>query len=327
MTPNGGSSVAALSEDGSTVVGWNRTGPNFAAVRWTAATGLRRVHPPAWTFESACADVSADGSVVVGHGSDNLGLYHGFVWDAASDLATELAGLPTGSFSTTRAVSDDGSLVMGLASDVSGKLSHVAWRVGTKTPLPVSFLPGAVIEARALRRTGPDTFTWVGTAWSDFAAYLVPVRFGQDQVIERVPLAPGRFGRAFAADGARDGTVVGHQVFFGTAARAYVCSPEGAFQLLETPPGWNSFAMAIAADGQRIVGFYETPAQRPVIWDRLSDGRWQARDPIPMLGSSAVKEWLLFAVIDVSADRGTLAGIGYDLQAGAIRGWIARVPP
>jgi uncharacterized membrane protein len=329
LTPDGGSWIAALSEDGGTAVGWTRVGANFTAVRWTPATGLERVQPAAWNGESFCADVSADGKVVAGFGDDGVGGFWGFVWNADSGFATPLGSMPGGTFSTTRAVCDDGSLVMGLASDALGTLSHVAWIPGTDTPILVqSSIPGVVIDPRALRRVGPSELAWVGTAWDAQSQFQVPVRFGPAQAIERVPDAPGPFSKAFASDASRDGVVVGHQQLLGARTRAYVSSPSSGLQLLETPLGWSSVAMAISADGRRIVGYlHQDNSQRPTLWDLQPSGAYAARDPVLLIGPPAAIEWNLFAVVDVSADRATIAGIGYELRSGAIRGFVASVPP
>lgn len=112
------SAATAVSADGSVVVGWGNDTNGQKAVRWILpgrtpqVIGAGDLPGGAGNPFAAATGVSADGSVVVGWGEQNLGI-EAFVWDAAGGLRGigELAG---GLFeSQATGVSDDGSLVVG----------------------------------------------------------------------------------------------------------------------------------------------------------------------------------------------------------------------
>jgi probable HAF family extracellular repeat protein len=115
------SEALAVSDDGSVVVGAGRTlsdrgTPTSTAFRWTAATGMQPLaRLPDSIGDHAALDVSADGSVVVGYGANDLG-YRPLRWSGAGvqDLG-QLNGLPT----LATATNADGSVVAGRAYDSS----------------------------------------------------------------------------------------------------------------------------------------------------------------------------------------------------------------
>ncbi len=90
------------------------------AFRWTAATGMVGLADlPGGFFGSVAFDVSADGSVIVGHSSSASGK-EAFRWTAATGMVG-LGDLPGGRFeSKAWGVSGDGSIVVGAATTASG---------------------------------------------------------------------------------------------------------------------------------------------------------------------------------------------------------------
>src|SRR5262245_25566074 len=122
----GGESFAlAASSDGSTVVGQSRTVNNIHAFRWTSA-GIRDLGSLGdW---SSAADVSADGTVVVGSATPPPpgGLTMAFRWTASrgmENLNTVLRrlGVSTGGWQLVFAngVSADGTVIVGMAENLT----------------------------------------------------------------------------------------------------------------------------------------------------------------------------------------------------------------
>lgn len=84
---SGSGSAVGASADGSVIVGYfgGYTNPG-GAFRWTAADGMVPLGDlPGGGFESSASDVSADGSVVVGFGTSDLG-HEAFIWDATNEM-------------------------------------------------------------------------------------------------------------------------------------------------------------------------------------------------------------------------------------------------
>ncbi len=113
-----------VSADGSVVVGVGRSalalGPE--ATRWTSSGGTVGLGTLPGTFpgryRSSAADVSADGSVVVGESLTGIGNTRAFRWTSGGGMV-DLGVLPGGSISTSSrayAVSADGSVVVGFSN-------------------------------------------------------------------------------------------------------------------------------------------------------------------------------------------------------------------
>lgn len=115
--------ATAVSSDGSTVVGFDISiGQSVRAFRWTQASGMVFIGDlSGGLVESYARDVSADGGVVVGSSSSDLG-DQAFRWTQAGGMVA-LGDLPDGEFaSDATAVSADGSIVVGRANIVSPQL-------------------------------------------------------------------------------------------------------------------------------------------------------------------------------------------------------------
>lgn len=122
------STAAAVSADGSTVVGNNILPPppgsihsQLEAFRWTQATGIRGLGDlPGGLTQSNAVDVSADGSVVVGYGTDENLAVRAFWWREdigmvnLQDLLVALgANLDGWHLTEARGVSYDGRTIVG----------------------------------------------------------------------------------------------------------------------------------------------------------------------------------------------------------------------
>lgn len=107
------SEAAAVSADGSVVVGTNCTASGVRAFRWTAAEEMTAIPVPAGLTETWATGVSADGAYVSGYGraSDSLPYgYQGFRWDVSGTLSVIAeSGLDV----IAKGISGDGSIVVG----------------------------------------------------------------------------------------------------------------------------------------------------------------------------------------------------------------------
>jgi probable HAF family extracellular repeat protein len=116
--PGGGfRSVAnAVSDDGSTVVGFSGLGAGQEAFRWTSGSGMVGLGDlSGGDFESSADAVSADGSVVVGYGTRGTSpsTREAFRWTSGGGMVG-LGYLPGSSlYGGAHGVSGDGSVVVG----------------------------------------------------------------------------------------------------------------------------------------------------------------------------------------------------------------------
>ena len=175
-----GSAAFAASADGSVIVGEADSQPGIQAFRWTAAGGMEGLGDvPGFFFGSSAADVSDDGSVVVGTGTPGpLESTEAFRWTPATGLVG-LGSLPGGDqTSTAFAVSGDGTVIVGgsgsnrtIGEDreafrwtqaggmqALGDLDGGAFASGA---VGVS-ADGSVIVGQGVSGFGPEAFRWEG---------------------------------------------------------------------------------------------------------------------------------------------------------------------
>ena len=143
--------LAAVSADGSVVVGTSRSGEAF---RWTpggAFEGLGDL--PGGVFNSFGLGVSADGQVVVGASTTATG-DEAFRWTRATGMVA-LGDLPGGDRrSVARGVSLDGSVVVGFGNVEGSRAEAVRWTSATGM-VGLGFLPGSGgSDARAVSADG-----------------------------------------------------------------------------------------------------------------------------------------------------------------------------
>jgi uncharacterized membrane protein len=109
------------------VGGSSVNGSNWEAVRWTRETGLVSLgHLPGMSMPNdSAADVSADGSIVVGSAVDPSWSKHAFIWDAShgmrklADVLVQDYGLDLGGWNLeyAKAISADGTVIAGDARE------------------------------------------------------------------------------------------------------------------------------------------------------------------------------------------------------------------
>ncbi|MCO6043656.1 hypothetical protein NG895_07030 [Aeoliella sp. ICT_H6.2] len=134
--PGGGESsrASAISDDGTTIVGYSDSPSGRQAMLWTESTAMIGLGDlPGGAFNSWARDVSADGSIIVGGASTSDGRT-AFIWDEFSGMRSLESVLAAANvdFSGWRltnalAVSDDGRAVAGLGTNPDGH--QEAWLV------------------------------------------------------------------------------------------------------------------------------------------------------------------------------------------------------
>jgi probable HAF family extracellular repeat protein len=180
--PGTASRALAVSGDGSVVVGQSE-GPTsngsfrYQAFRWTPArgmVGLGFLSPGATT--SVAADVSADGSVVVGsseYSKPGSNPYHAYRWTQGGGMVSlgDLLGGTDTSFAA--AVSSDGNVVVGNSRSQSGREAF-RWTQGGGM-VGLGDLPGGNFESFALDVSDNGVIVGVGSATStarDYEAFI-----------------------------------------------------------------------------------------------------------------------------------------------------------
>lgn len=130
-----GSDATAVSADASTIVGWAYEGNDVhRPFRWTAESGLQLLN----LAPGEASDVTADGSIIIGNGSESGGA---FIWDAArgardlkaaltADYGVDLTGW---TIHSADAITPDGMTIVGRGAHAQFG-DNVAWRVVVPEP-------------------------------------------------------------------------------------------------------------------------------------------------------------------------------------------------
>jgi probable HAF family extracellular repeat protein len=159
-----GSSIFAVSGDGSTAVGTGHSttsSPQSEAVRWTLATGLVSLGDlPGGVYGGRADGVNEDGSVIVGRSESPSGP-EAFRWeddglcdlDASDPMIVDcmvgLGDLPGGIFASRATdVTPDGSIVVGKGESELGSEAFI-WTAETGMS-GLDELPGGVFQSEAL---------------------------------------------------------------------------------------------------------------------------------------------------------------------------------
>jgi probable HAF family extracellular repeat protein len=315
------------------------------------------------SFSSNARDVSADGSVVVGHSTSSLASPEAFRWEAG--VMTGLGLLPDTSLSGAQGVSADGAVVVG-QSGVLGRDDRIEafrWENGTMTGL--GDLPGGSFQsiARATSADGSvvvgqgaqnfrlDAFRWEGgimlglgpettdamavsadgsvvvgtmTSANGFEAFL----WENGTLLGLGDLPGGEFrseGRGLSADGT---VVVGSSTSaIGTEAFRW---KDGVLEGLGTLPGHEgSVANDVSDDGLVVVGAAIRPGASSgdaVVWDPLFGGQAVSiRGLLLANGVTEVLDWNLNGATAISASNRIVVGLGTNPD-GSSEGWIAELP-
>lgn len=131
----------ALSADGRVVVG---VSPVFASsgaltafrnFRWTAQTGVAYLptNAPGSSVLRATTDVNADGTVIVGRGSD------GAAWRWTASTGVHTLGTLGGPYAGATSVDETGTIVVGWSFDAQSAQRGFRWELGVGAPIGESY--------------------------------------------------------------------------------------------------------------------------------------------------------------------------------------------
>jgi len=131
--PIGGTGVAGISADGTTIVGRanDAMGRENAAI-WQGGTDWQLLgsftpdEAPCDQLLSAAYAVNGDGSAIVGLGWNGCLQGHGFRWDAVTGM-TDLGSLVATRGSRANAISDDGGVIVGWSDQATGFRQGARW--------------------------------------------------------------------------------------------------------------------------------------------------------------------------------------------------------
>ncbi len=283
---NSGSSANALSADGSVVVGYGTsagrpipsggsTALTREAFRWTAATGLVSlgVLPGSYLGTDARA-VSADGSVIVGEGTNAAGFPEAFRWTAATGLQS-LGFLPSCNQSTATGVSADGSVIVGYCIGTDYLSRAFRWtEAGGMVDLGA--LPSGYVVSRA-NAVSADGLVVVGQLATGDNSSANREAFRWTQAGGYVVLGdlPGMQVHSDALAVSADGSVV---VGYANGATfddsSFIWDATNGLRSLRTlltaagkAAGWSlSSATGISSDGTKIVGFGSPNSGQATVW-------------------------------------------------------------
>ncbi len=313
-------SVAAVSADGTTVIGDGPGDGDVAGFRWRRDSFITLGDLPGGPARSYARALSADGNVIYGFASTATSI-RVFRWQdgvmaavpgIGDDRVDEFDGI---------AVSADGGV---LAGQWFADGANRAYRMeSTGTPVSLDHSGRASIatdisaDGRAISGTignedgnGQRAFRW------------------EDGVLTRLPTPAGATsgeGNTISADGT---TVVGSVSDGISRLEAFLWRDGVGAGLGDLPGGrFHSRAFGASADGRVIVGIGTD--------ESFEDGVacvWE-----PGYGPRSIKTllseqfgvdltgWILLNAVDVSADGRTIVGNGIDPR-GNSRGWIAVIP-
>lgn len=308
----------AVSADGSTVVGFDRTegDPNYEgqAFVWTRSGIVGLGDFPGGRFYSWGRSVSGDGSVVIGTGTTEGGI--DFRW-TSGDGMVEMDGAV--------AVSGDGATIVGSLSNEAvlfgqtGDVVHLGDLVGGVFSSEANAVSadGSVVVGNGTTSAGDEAFRWTNEGGLEGLGYLPSVPFRERSV-----------ARSVSADGS---TVVG----FSSRAHGYEAfrwtREEGMVGLgfLAADPGYfESTAQGVSSDGSIIVGegISESKGRTAAIWDPVH-GMRELDELLKSLGLAAQLDgWRLWTATGVSADGRVIVGYGTNPD-GEVQGWVADLAP
>lgn len=318
----------ALSADGSIAVGDVSLAPGTGSqpFRWSLDIGLVPLGYLGTGHQGDSSGVSADGSVVVGYSTAELGPdapYHAFRWTAATGMV-DLGFLPGASDAYATGVSADGSVIVGYSGHQAFRWTPAGGMVA------LGSVPGA--ESSIAYGPSPDGMSYIlqgHTRWANFTHLFLSTPSGL-QDLGSLPGRPLSFYRGFAQNGVVVGRCVpanggGNEVFRWSPGTGMV-----GLGFLSGHPE-DSAPAGVSGDGELIVGSPangETDAFGAFIWSP-SEGMRGLRSVLIAGGAAAAAGWNPIQPLCVSADGSTIAGFGAPPCGSTDNwtAWIARLRP
>jgi probable HAF family extracellular repeat protein len=328
------SSAAAVSPDGSVVVGWtvNRSDPSTPsqAFRWTASGGMVGLGDlPGGEFESLATGVSAQGEVVVGRARPEPApgpVDEAFYWTGGSGMVGigDLPGGETGS--EAHAISADGSTIVGQGSSAAADHEAFVW-TSSGGMLGLGGLPGVPVGSIAYGVSGDGSIivgSVVANLEEDDHAFLWTQSAG---MLDLGTLPGGYFSGAQAVT--PDGSIVVGESSTGidTTEAFRWTQASGMVGLGNLPGGNRSTAFALSADGSVIVGVGSGTASpdTAVIWFVGDSAPRVLKDVLIADFGLDLTGWDLRSAAGISADGLTIVGSGIN-PSGQPEAWIAVIP-
>lgn len=280
--------VMGVSADGTTVVGSTLTSP-ARAVRWTQTAGTQILPVLSGTIQSRAADISADGSTIVGFCSQSSG-FRAVRWTSGG--VQNLGELSTGLSGGTAAygVSADGSVVVGESHSRAFRWTSAAGmqNLGTLGPSNSSAYAVSADGAVVAGYTGSVT-SWRWTVATGM-----------------VGIAPGV--HSLAKDMSADGSVIAGSGFIWRAI-------DDSVQLIPCSiAGGNGESFPINADGTLGV-------MAGCMWGSTMES---VRDYLVGQGAD-LTGWASVSATAMSQDARSFAGNG--VLNGQPRGWVITLGP
>lgn len=268
------STANGVCSHGPTIVGWSRsaaTYPRSEAFLWTPEDGMVGLGSlPGGQAGSLAHDVSADGSVVVGHAHYASGAAAACRWLAGEGMVAleDPPGSTLGS--VAHGVSADGTVIV-------GRRGHEAFRWTSHEGLVgLGDLPGGLLDSEALG-VSADGATVVGTGttafgdkafrWTEETGIVALGDLGGDAGFQSIALAVSADGSVVVGEGGSEGPL---------AYDAFIWDGVNGMRLIRDwleadfgvdLSGWKlSLATDISADGLTIVGYGRNPDGNAEAW-------------------------------------------------------------
>ena len=240
-----------MSEDGTALAGQIRDGGIQYAYYWAGGTmfdlgsfgGLSAAN-----VRTEAADISGDGTVVVGYSYKPDGTNIAFSWNVADKVLKPLGTLG-GANSDASAVSYDGSVIVG-TSDINASTWH-AFRWESDAMIDLGALPGG--DRSIATDISADGSVIVGSSATSGYGVEHAYRYVGGQMYDLGTLVGG--SESSASSVSRDGsTVIGSSDTLGdTEYHAYRWK-NGQMDDLGTLGGWRSLAAVVSTDGRVVAG-------------------------------------------------------------------------
>lgn len=322
LFPGGGYNyAAAVSSDGSTVVGYADDGTgNGVAYRWTSSGGLSSLGTLGGIFSQA-SDVSADGSAITGNsyyavGSSNT---HAFRWDSTHGM-TDLGTLG-GSNSWGFGISGDGSVVAGY-SNIAGNTTYHAFRWDQASGMTdLGTLGGLSSVGYSVSGNG-----LVIVGYSQITGSTLNHAFSWTQAGGMTDLGTLGGANSYAYRTSYDGSViVGDSNISGSSVYHAFRWTGGVMADLGVLPGdSDSTALGVSGDGLVVVGVSSQgniATQNAFRWTQATGmqtvAQWLSNGGVSTTG------WNLKQATGVNSDGSIV--VGYGVYGSATQGFVAQV--
>ncbi len=311
------SAAAAISTDGTRVVGESEGEDGYEAFRWSGAfegvVGMGDLSGGAW--QSTAAGVSDNGDYIVGSGIvEDPYVNEGFRWTTGFGSISGIGSLSAGGSSYAKAVSELGNVVVGESYNGSS-LNVFRWVPdgfgdGIMTDLGFSGTANDVsADGTTIVGQSSDAYRWTA---SEGVVYLPDSSSGHTPR-EAMAISP-------------DGSVI---VGWGNTPPFYIeafrwTEAEGTIALGTLPGDNESTARDVSAAGNTVVGSSSLWGdEHAFIWDAIN-GMRNLQDVLVNDYGAQLSGWTLQGATGISGDGTKIVGYGLNPD-GNTEAWIAQL--